>query len=158
MSAVAWGRMGWTRADAVGRLERSQRLLDWISAFAKPYTCVIDPTPINFRLDGSLRCTTIRLCTADNRCLPASCAWHINDLYARSMNWPWTEQNCTFFPPFFLFIVARVLRSSVEKSKFNLGERRKFEIRRDIWSPGGGASDGKIGRGENNLWANYSGE
>lgn len=48
--------------------------------------------------------------------------------------------------------------SSVEKSKFNLGERRKFEIRRDIWSPGGGASDGKIGRGENNLWANYSGE
>lgn len=67
------------------------------------------------------------------------------------------------FSPFFLFIVARVLRSSeklssVEKSKFNLGERRKFEIRRDIWSPGGGASDGKIGRGENNLWANYSGE
>lgn len=76
--------MGWTRVDAVGQLngrrDRRDCSIGLVRSLNRTYTCVIDPPPINFRLDGSLRCTTIRLCTADNRCLRASCAWHINDL------------------------------------------------------------------------------
>lgn len=37
---------------------------------------------------------------------------------------------------------------AIEKSKFNLGERREFEIRQDIWISRWSIGFGKIGRGE----------
>lgn len=113
--------MGWTRVDAVGQLgtERRDRrdcsigLVRSLNRLAV-YTCVIDPPPINFRLDGSLRCTTIRLCTADNRCLRPSCAWHINDLRStqgrKVVNWG--KDNLQIF----LFLSDTIGKREREKS------------------------------------------